>query len=1028
MNPKCSYFNERILNCSSICNEKVYSYWCKLIGDEAVDNLSVAYNTTVTNIVDGSFLTAFNLHFSIIFEKISDDFRSHDWEELETIRLDENTQFSNYYSPLLKFGVFIYNKYIPNIVSNKLLDAYKKMLFDKLSTISTGTLVQEIHIAKKLGQLSGLTTKEEYEYFNNVILKQADYLTNLFDIYPVLQRLIFESIINCCNYFYLLSKRLLTDREKIIKDIYSGNTFSQIDNIQIGISDSHHHSSEVAIITLDNNNKIVYKPHSLKIEKAFQTFSYELSKSTSYPLKPIKIVEGDEYGWEEFIEFKSCKKQQEINAYYYRFGEILFLSYILNTTDMHYENLIAFGEYPIIIDCETVMDNNFIPQIKSATDLINQQLGESVLYSGLLPSYRYVQNGQGINLSAINGEGGSEIPITVPTLKDLGTSDVHFEYKHPHTKNNNNLALLNNQFLEPKNFVKYICQGFCDLYTYALNNKENILNKITLFSNINIRHLIQDTQRYSMLLHTSYHPDFLQNGSDRQLLLCTLLKNINTEQRNVKIAIQEISDMLEMDIPYFYGNTSSTNLYGSSGTIVNNYFQKTSLELAISKINSLSFTDLKLQRNYIQLALSDADTYHSPFKSNKHVIPFEMSSQIVNSKTMEALDVTYHRLIKAMVSTKDHTSVSWINITGVGTPGHSGWSVKPIGAYLYDGFAGISIFFHALNKLTSFDKNSEICNAIDQELFKYTDKISNFSGSSVSLGAFVGETSILYSYLISYKITNNVKYKVYARKHFSIINDYIEEEENCDIVFGLSGILITLLRFYSIEQDKTIYDKAIVVGKKIISSQLKCGGWPSVNKDCPLTGFSHGTAGILYALTELYRITPYKEIKESVRKGLEFERSQYDCQAHNWKDNRPETPKGTFMNTWCHGSAGILFSRTKMLGIFSPEIDQIVHNDILSALETSSSSVFASNCLCHGNLGNSEIFREYYEKSNNPMALQKSIELCANAINNIFEPNLALPPLYDYSSPGLMTGLSGVGYSLLRTIDHSLPCILGLDI
>ena len=195
MNPKCSYFNERILNCSSICNEKVYSYWCKLIGDEAVDNLSVAYNTTVTNIVDGSFLTAFNLHFSIIFEKISDDFRSHDWEELETIRLDENTQFSNYYSPLLKFGIFIYNKYIPNIVSNKLLDAYKKMLFDKLSTISTGTLVQEIHIAKKLGQLSGLTTKEEYEYFNNVILKQADYLTNLFDIYPVLQRLIFLSFI-----------------------------------------------------------------------------------------------------------------------------------------------------------------------------------------------------------------------------------------------------------------------------------------------------------------------------------------------------------------------------------------------------------------------------------------------------------------------------------------------------------------------------------------------------------------------------------------------------------------------------------------------------------------------------------------------------------------------------------------------------------------------------------------------------------------------------------------------------------------
>ena len=36
--------------------------------------------------------------------------------------------------------------------------------------------------------------------------------------------------------------------------------------------------------------------------------------------------------------------------------------------------------------------------------------------------------------------------------------------------------------------------------------------------------------------------------------------------------------------------------------------------------------------------------------------------------------------------------------------------------------------------------------------------------------------------------------------------------------------------------------------------------------------------------------------------------------------------------------------------------------------------------------------------------------------------------LYGYQIPGFMTGLSGMGYSLLRDINKELPCILSLEI
>ena len=63
-----------------------------------------------------------------------------------------------------------------------------------------------------------------------------------------------------------------------------------------------------------------------------------------------------------------------------------------------------------------------------------------------------------------------------------------------------------------------------------------------------------------MILHTSYHPDFLQNAMFRELMLCSLLKDYKKVQGNIEIVRSEIMDMLEMDIPYFYMNSSELSL------------------------------------------------------------------------------------------------------------------------------------------------------------------------------------------------------------------------------------------------------------------------------------------------------------------------------------------------------------------------------------------------------------------------------------------------------------------------------------
>lgn len=43
-----------------------------------------------------------------------------------------------------------------------------------------------------------------------------------------------------------------------------------------------------------------------------------------------------------------------------------------------------------------------------------------MLYSGVLPFYKYTKNGKGINMSALNGQEGEQYPILIPRLKMLG--------------------------------------------------------------------------------------------------------------------------------------------------------------------------------------------------------------------------------------------------------------------------------------------------------------------------------------------------------------------------------------------------------------------------------------------------------------------------------------------------------------------------------------------------------------------------------------------------------------------------------
>jgi lantibiotic modifying enzyme len=129
------------------------------------------------------------------------------------------------------------------------------------------------------------------------------------------------------------------------------------------------------------------------------------------------------------------------------------------------------------------------------------------------------------------------------------------------------------------------------------------------------------------------------------------------------------------------------------------------------------------------------------------------------------------------------------------------------------------------------------------------------------------------------------------------------------------------------------------------------------------------------------------------------------------------------MVAWCHGAPGIGLGR---LGALEQLDDTWIRAEIDIALSTTIQYGFASNhSLCHGALGNTDLLLTAARLLNRPEdheALERATALLVRSI----EANgwVSGVPL-GVETPGLMTGLAGIGYELLRLAEPGkVPSVL----
>ena len=131
--------------------------------------------------------------------------------------------------------------------------------------------------------------------------------------------------------------------------------------------------------------------------------------------------------------------------------------------------------------------------------------------------------------------------------------------------------------------------------------------------------------------------------------------------------------------------------------------------------------------------------------------------------------------------------------------------------------------------------------------------------------------------------------------------------------------------------------------------------------------------------------------------------------------------------SWCHGAPGIALGR---LGMLRRTTDEGLLADAQAALEhTSEASDLGNHGLCHGALGNVEpllIAAEILPNGSHWRALAH--ERGTSLVNDISTCGCRCARPGYLEVPGLMTGIAGIGFQLLRLADPAnTPSLLLLE-
>ena len=479
----------------------------------------------------------------------------------------------------------------------------------------------------------------------------------------------------------------------------------------------------------------------------------------------------------------------------------------------------------------------------------------------------------------------------------------------------------------------------------------------------------------------------------------------------------------------FTTQPDSRHLWTSDYKQITEFFVESGMDRVMRRLRQLNDKDLQQQLWFIRgslaaYALNTGQEGKYNFRESPSQV--HMSQDQLLNTAKKAGD----RLVETAIRSQDNAT--WIGLTSFLW---RDWTLLPCGFDLYGGLPGITLF---LAYLGNFTQEEQYTNLAEASLATVTEQIDHNKNQITFIGGFNGWGGIIYMLTHLGVLWEQPELLDEAEKFIDLLPSLISKDETYDVLGGAAGCIGSLLALNQCRPKTDTLAAAIKCGDHLLANAQPMPhgiGWQTVDPK-PLSGFAHGNAGIAWALFRLARVSQEERFYTAAQAALTYERSLFVAEVGNWQDLRdmpmykkmPEQDK--FTVAWCHGAPGIGLGRLASLDDLHSETErQEALSEIEVSIQTTLEKGFGLNhSICHGDLGNLELILQAGRVLKKPK-LQKEVgRLGGIVLGSIIHDGLMPGIPLGVETPGLMTGLAGIGYGLLRLLDpvHT-PSILMLE-
>jgi type 2 lantibiotic biosynthesis protein LanM len=900
------------------------------------------------------------------------------------------------------------------------------------------TVVLELRVAGVRGELSGSTPEERYSNFFERMSEPAVALRFL-EEYPVLARQICVCIDHWVDATFEFLERLRDDWDAILKTVHAGGDFGVLIGLDVGSGDKHRRGRSVTVASFSSGQRLVYKPRSAAVDVHFQELLAWVNNRGAGPrFRTLAIIDRGSHSWVEFVEDESCSSPSQVSRFYQRQGGYLALLYVLCSTDFHYENLVAAGEHPVLVDLEAL----FHPKLEHLGGAAEAVLEASVLGVGLLP-HRVLPDGKdkGVDLSGLGAVDGDLMPEETPVWERPGTDAMRLTRARVATvSGTRHRPMLGGTPARLTDHLDDVLAGFRSVYELMRKHREELLadgGMIARFARDEVRVIVRATHSYSVLLDASLHPDVLRDALERDCLFDRLWTATRALPLLGRLVGVERHDLDQGDVPLFTTRPCSRDLWTSAGERVPEILSEPGMEMVERRLRQMGPADLARQLWYIRASFAslapDALAHDAASATGRPADPRppRRSTSITGNadRLLASARAVGDRLEE--LACRRGGEVSWI---GLSVSREGRWGPASLGAGLYDGLPGVALFLAALGTATREDRYTALA---EQALAGMRRLLEPDRSPPTSVGAMSGWGGPVYVLAHLGALWRRDDLLTEAEAFVERRGPATERDDELDLFGGAAGCLLALLALHRAAPSARTLAAAVRCGERLLAAALTMDrgiGWVAPGGGPrPLSGLSHGAAGIALALHQLWALTGSERFRAAALEGLEYERSLFSAAAGNWVDLRvlptaepvPGNTRPRFVTAWCHGAPGIGLARLAML---ADAEDPDMRSEVEAALAATVRRGFGRNhSLCHGDLGNLELLLAASLTPEGSHWAATLAQASAALLDGIERSGwrCANPPAIQ--SPELMTGLAGIGYGLLRlAMPASIPSVLVL--